>query len=393
MVGACILCAMSARIGEESEGRRGEFLALAALVGATVLVSLPILGNLSQQYMDFGPHLEFTRSLIRTGETSLPHFVFQYGVTFLFRLGLGLGTSAVALCLVAMVATTLVLYRIFRNETRTWLAALLSLAMGVIGPLSLVTLAEQELYLGYITPNTYHNPTLILLKPTALGLMWFGLRAFDPGVSKPRWGLVGAAAFLSVLSCITKPSFQIAFLPGLGLLTALALVSRREVDLRLCVLGIALPSFGVLGWQYLANFSDASAVQIIFSPLGVLSRFSDQLFMKLVLSLTFPLALTLTFFPQARREPLLQIAWSTAFFGLLYSYFLAESGERFIHGNFLWSGYIAIFALYAASLVVLLRQEKGRGMALCWAVFGLHVISGAIFAGTQALGKQYVDWW
>ena len=72
---------------------------------------------------------------------------------------------------------------------------------------------------------------------------------------------------------------------------------------------------------------------------------------------------------------------------------LAESGERFIHGNFLWSGYIAIFVLYAASLVVLLRQEKGRGMVLCWALFGLHVISGAVFAFTQTLGKQYVDWW
>jgi hypothetical protein len=376
-------------------GRQGSRVggAIAALLGATALISLPLFQSLSRQFDDFGAHLRFAGSLLRTGSTSLPHFVFEYGVAFFFLLGLSLREGAILLSMIAMAMTALVLFLMLREGAEPWVAASLSLALLVIGPLSLVTLPERELYLGYITPNAYHNPTLILLKPVALGLLIVGTRVFDENVASPRWGLVGAAALLSVFSCLTKPSFQICFLPGLGLLTALALVQRKEVDLRLCVLGVALPSFLVLGWQYLVGFGQVRTPEIFFAPLKVIEILADRVFLKLALSVAFPVLVTAAFFREAWRDSGLRIAWSTSIFGLCYAYLLAESGRRFSHGNFLWSGYIAIFVLYVACVSVLLRQPKSLGQILCWGVFGLHVVSGAIFAFTQMQGIEYTRWW
>jgi len=383
----------------QSRFQSPEKKAIALLVGAAVLFFLPIFWSLSQQFTDFGAHLEFTQTMIRRGETELSHFVFQYGVAFFYYLGFSLVGSSTILLLIATVATGLVAYLIFRPHTEPWLAALLGFSMLVIGPLSLVTLPEKNLYLGYMTPNAYHNPTLGLLKPIALGLLILGTRAFDRGVASPRWGIVGGAAILSVLSCLTKPSFQICFLPGLGFLTALALVRRQEVDLRICVLGIALPSFLTLGWQYMVSFDQVQTSDIFVAPFRVIELLADQVFLKFILSLVLPVSVIVCFFREAVEDKLLMIAWATSVFGLGYAYFLAETGTRLSHGNFLWSGYISVFILYVASVPVLLRQRSAQAGRLtmkeriCWGLFGLQVVSGTIFAVSQMFGGDYLAYW
>ncbi len=367
--------------------------AIAVLVAITVLLSIPLFQSLSQQYTDFGAHLEFAASLLRTGSTSLPHFLFQFGVALLYSLGFSLTGSAILLSVIAMVATALVLYLIMRDVAEPWVAASLSLALLVVGPLSLVTLPERELYLGYITPGVFHSPTYVLLRPAALGLLILGSRAFDKNVGAPRWGLVATAAGLSVFSCLSKPSFQICFLPGLGLLAGLALLRKREVDLRLCVLGIALPSVLVLSWQFFVGFSQEPTSGIFFAPFEVIEFLADRVFLKFLLSIFFPVLVTAVCFRDARRDSRLVVAWSTALFGLFYAYFLAESGARFPHGNFLWSGYIAIFVLYVACVPVLIRQPKSAAKKICWGVFGLQVLSGTIFVFGQMQGNRYGEWW
>jgi hypothetical protein len=375
----------------QNENRQRE--SIAVLVAITVLLSIPLFQSLSQQYTDFGAHLEFAASLLRTGSTSLPHFLFQFGVALLYTLGFSLTGSAILLSVIAMVATALVLYLIMRDVAEPWVAASLSLALLVVGPLSLVTLPQSELYLGYITPGVFHSPTYVLLRPAALGLLIVGARAFDENVGAPRWGLVATAAGLSVFSCLSKPSFQICFLPGLGLLTGLALLRKREVDLRLCVLGIALPSVLVLSWQFFVGFSQGGTSGIFFGPFQVIDFLADRVFLKFLLSIFFPVLVTAVCFRDARRDSRLVVAWSTALFGLFYAYFLAESGARFPHGNFLWSGYIAIFVLYVACVPVLIRQPKSAAKKICWGVFGLQVLSGTIFVFGQMQGNRYGEWW
>lgn len=373
------------------EGR--DIKALGVLLGTSVLFFLPIFSREMQRFTDYGTHLEFAAAMLRRGETELSHFVFQFGVALFYWLGFSLTAAATLLSLIAVSATAWALFLIFRRDADPWPAALLGFALLVVGPLSLVTLPEKELYLGYMTPNVYHNPTLVLLKPIALTLLVLGSRVFDKGVSSRRWGMVGATAALSVLSCLTKPSFQICFLPGLGLLVALALIRREEVDLRLCVLGVALPSFLVLGWQYLVSFDAVTTSEIIFLPFEVINHLSDRTLLKFVLSILFPVLVTASFFRAAAQDKMLMIAWATASFGIGYAYLLAETGARLSHGNFLWSGYISVFVLYVFCVPLLLREKKTIMRQLCWGVFALQVVSGSIFAASQIFGQDYLFSW
>ena len=65
---------------------------------------------------------------------------------------------------------------------------------------------------------------------------------------------------------------------------------------------------------------------------------------------------------------------------------LAEK-VRAIAGNFLWSGYIAVFILFVASVIFWLRERSdllkngwflGR-FAVCAVILTLHAVSGALF--------------
>lgn len=367
--------------------------AIAVLVSGSVLFFLPIFTREMQPFTDYGAHIEFAATVLRGGEIELSHFAFQYGVALLYWLGLSLTAAATVLSLIAVSATALGLFLIFRRNAEPWPAALLGFALLVIGPLSLVTLPEKELYLGYMTPNVYHNPTLVLLKPIALGLLVLGSRAFEKRGSLESWWTVGAAAALSVLSCFTKPSFQICFVPGMGLLAALALVRRQGVDLRLCVLGVALPSLLALGWQYLVSFEGVVSSEIIFLPFEVINHLSDRTLLKFFLSILFPVLVTASFFRAAVEDKMLMLSWATALFGIAYAYLLAETGGRLAHGNFLWSGYISIFVLYVSSVPLLLREKKTAMRQACWGVFALQVASGGIFAASQIFGQgQLLSW-
>ena len=363
-------------------------MAMGALVGLVGLFFLPIFLREIQPLTDYGAHIEFAATILRRGETELSHFAFQYGLVILYWLGLSLNSAATVLSLLAVSATAVALFLIIRKDTDPHRAALLAFALLVVGPLSLVTLPEKDLYLGFMTPNVYHNPTLVLLKPIALWLMVLGSRAFAERESPCSWGMVAAAAGLSVLSCLTKPSFQICFLPALGLLAALALVQRRQVDLRLCVWGVAVPSILALGWQYLDSFGGRVAPEVIFLPFEVINHLSDRTLLKFFLSILFPAVVAASFFRDVARDRMSRLAWATAVFGMGYAYLLAETGGRLGHGNFLWSGYIGIFVLYVSCVPVLLRQERTVRGRVCWGIFALQVASGSIFAATQILGQD-----
>jgi hypothetical protein len=106
--------------------------------------------------------------------------------------------------------------------------------------------------------------------------------------------------------------------------------------------------------------------------------------LKLVLSIVFPLVVGAAFARQAARDAPLRLAWLAFAAGAFYAYVLAETGERMIHGNFLWSGQAAVAVLFAASArFALARGAEGaaRGrLAACAGAFLMHVASGAAYA-------------
>ena len=175
-----------------------------------------------------------------------------------------------------------------------------------------------------------------------------------------------------------------AFLPALS---ALAVLHWRRTDWRWFGLSFAIPAVAVLGWQYYVVYPlNTEGVGVFLAPLYVIGLRDPNdlvtLVWRLAASVLFPLAAAACF-PSVRADRRVQLGWATFFIGAALGYLLAE-GSRTGTGNFLWSGQLAAFALFAASTVAVLRDAATGGVvvrrlsqfALCGSVFLWHVASG-----------------
>ena len=172
-----------------------------------------------------------------------------------------------------------------------------------------------------------------------------------------------------------------AFLPALGVL---AVLYGRRTDWHWLGLGFALPAVAVLAWQYYAL--NAEGAGVILAPLHVIGFFAPTdvvtLGWRLAASVLFPLA-AVGCFPSVRADRRVQLGWATFLIGAAFGYLLAE-GHGADDGNFLWSGQLAAFVLFAATAVAVFGAAASGGagasrlgrFALCGCVFLWHVMSG-----------------
>lgn len=313
--------------------------------------------------------------------------------------------------------TAVVAYAVVRKAVseifpgRKWLLALISLAVALsvtmVAPVSVLTWRNQNLLFGYIGINTTHNPTYLLLKPLALLLFLNSLEIFtyQPGsCSRIRFFLTG---LLTILASLAKPNYIICLLPALSLLAFYWLLKKRSLDWQKLILGIILPALIILGWQYLATYTNDRVLRaeggIVFTPLAVYTRDSGMLLPKFFLSILFPLTVYTMYYRDASKDIGLNLAWFIFFFGAFYTYMLAETGLRFQDGNFKWSGQVTLFILFLMSIVFFLRQNSGwlsgeiskkHGYAFSMSaiMFGLHLVSGVLFYFLQ-LTQPANPWW
>lgn len=260
-------------------------------------------------------------------------------------------------------------------------AVALTLALMTVTPVTFASWPRHNLYFGYLGINTYHNPTMYLLRPLAL-LLWLRVtRALAPHGPPATKGEVTATAALSVLCALAKPSYAIALLPALGLAGAWQGGRGRRVDRRQILLGFVMPTCAVLAWQF--GFSFATGTDALaWAPLEVMARFPGTP-ARVVLTVLFPAVVYLTHLQRARRDAALNVAWLTFAVGAAYAYLLAESGNRIEHANLVWSGQISAFVLFVASALFVLREggsgSKPPALAACAAAFALHFVCGVYF--------------
>jgi hypothetical protein len=261
-------------------------------------------------------------------------------------------------------------------------AVALTLALLAVTPVNFASWPSHNLYLGYLGVNTYHSPTMYLLRPLAV-LLWLRLTgSLAPHGPRATKGEVAAAAALSVLCVLAKPSYGIALLPALVLAGAWQWARGRRVDLRLILLGFVVPTCAVLAWQFHFAFAAGTAA-LTWAPLEVMARFPGTP-ARVALTVVFPAVVYLTHFERARRDPTLNLAWLTFAVGAAYAYLLAEMGKRMGDANLVWSGQISAFVLFVASALFVLRVAGGSGskppaLAACAAAFALHFVCGVYY--------------
>ncbi len=404
----------------------------------TTVIFLPMLYHWRDSG-DFRPHTVYIDRIL-AGDTAVfyetPNFLYHLGILALHFIVPSVNITAwvVVVSLAWYTLLAIILYWLIKSLThptdRSWrhevVAIGTTLALLVITPITLLTPENQ--YFGYMTPYVYHNPTMIPLRPLSLILLAIGVWVFgyhptpspspyhrEGNSTPPRhvwrggWGVrsslekdqkravtlaykIGFTVFtaLLTLACIlAKPSFVMVFLPSLALVAAWRLLWRQPINWLVLMGGIVLPAVGLLGYQAL-TWTDGGMAISPFETFRLWDYHYDpqtsaQLGLKLLLSLLFPLVVYGTYFSQARRDLLLNLAWLCALAGTAFSYLFIDTGDP-VAGNLTWNGQIGVLVVYVASTVFFLRQNQaiiaGKmtripwRFGLCLLIFGLHVISG-----------------
>jgi hypothetical protein len=240
-------------------------------------------------------------------------------------------------------------------------AVALAVLLSLLGPVNLLTWRHP--YVGYLVPTIFHNPTYTVMQPLALLLFLLVVRA-PPEERSAALRHATALAVATVLCSLAKPSYILALLP-VAALDSLRRAARGERrDALVEAVALVLPAVAVLGWQFRFEYASGSTSHLVLAPLAVMGHFTNYLFPKLVLSILFPLGLLLLYRREALADRGLCIAWGAFACGAGATYLLAETGPRFSHGNFVWSGDVCAFILLVASAAFLLRRKDARAALL-----------------------------
>ncbi len=368
---------------------------------ACTLIFAPIITAMLANGNDYPKHIYWARMWNAYGfvDAPLPHFLYQFLLNVAQRILADYGLAAAVLGLVCYLSTALILFREFFRSTsgairyRGVLAAGATLILLLVGT---INLSGSNLYFGSIVTNAHHNPTIVLLKPFALLTFLYGLKALDGSRSSSRIELL-LCAFMSLLGTMAKPNYTISFIPAFGLLALWSIVRRQSLNWPLTIIGLAVPMTLTLLWQI--NYMRGTELGgFAFQPLLVMNAYSPdgQLFIKFIASIAFPLGVVVFYWQSIIRSPMMWLAWISFAFGAFYTYFMVETRSP-LDGNFLWSGQISLFVLFAASLVFLAQQWAVGSrkfilrVLVCLILLGLHLLSGlALYAAY--LSPDWRNW-
>jgi hypothetical protein len=349
----------------------------------------------------FQGHIKFAQRLYETGRIPVPHFLFHALTAALFATHLVpsllfAGRFVVVGCYVLIAQVTYALFWTVFRDSRIGRPSILFLA-GLATLLAEPITQSRAYAMGFLWPEPYEIPTSTVLKPFALASFactaWYLFRRCRIDLR-----LVILFAFATLAGSLSKPSFIICLLPASAFLLIYRLGRGLPVSLTALLAGLYLPAAIILGWQFYKTYSgyatnDMYHDSLMWAPFKFMvawatgqftAGWAAGLLSKFFLSIVFPLVVTVLYWKQAYHDPALQLAWLCFLFGAFYTYMIVEK-VNWAAGNMVWSGYITLFTLFAASMIFWLRQIGGvpprdwfRGRALiCGVAITLHVLSGA----------------
>lgn len=237
-------------------------------------------------------------------------------------------------------------------------------------------LGSTHFYLGNISPNQWHNSTLILAMPFNLLLFYFSVKNIKSKSVYPFLIMGG----LSVISILCKPSYALAFLPVLCVSILWLNINSQEFwrSIFKCML-VAIPAFLTLLYQWYFTFFHneifESGARTIIAPFFVWSNYSPHIAFSLLLSIAFPL-FVLVFFIK-KIDFYLIMSWITFLVALLIVITLSEE-PNWGAGNYFWGAIASNYVLFLFSVRFILNQP------ICWKtkvanfVFGVHFVSGCL---------------
>jgi hypothetical protein len=216
-----------------------------------------------------------------------------------------------------------------------WLAGAGALILLLFGPIFVFSF-PKFMYLGYIVPNPYHNPTYILGRPFVL-IMFFGI--VDYLFSKWNWRK--ALIMVIVISCasLAKPSFTLTILPALGLtLLIFYWKELKKVNWFYLIIPIGMTAVVMLISEFIINYTGDRGEAIIVAPFQSMLYHVPNvpaILFRLLMSLIFPISVSIIYWKDLKSKFSFRLAWVNLIVAILMGYLFAEQINS-PSNNFWW---------------------------------------------------------
>lgn len=202
-------------------------------------------------------------------------------------------------------------------------------------------------YYGSFVPNVWHNSTIIASMPFTLLLFWWSAKEIE----KPERRRVWALSTIAVLLVCIKPSFIFIYCSAFSILFFIRY--RFQVRYIIHYAPVAASVLIVIAQWYFIYISETNTLgqsSVIFSPLGHWKSWTtgNSLILAIAASALAPfIAIFGTRNPNDWKS---YYAATLFIIGLVIYLLIAESGERFVSGNFYWQVVPSTFILFAMAL-------------------------------------------
>lgn len=265
-----------------------------------------------------------------------------------------IGASAVVTALTNVATMNLVLYYMRKKVAQIDNALWLYLGVGVmfVGPLYFPWI-NQTYYLGTWTPNPWHNPTNIMVKPFAVLSIILILDILEEG--KADWKKHIALMITLFLSVIAKPSFLQGIAPALALYIVVEAITIRRLLLHkyLLLATCFVPAVCYMLAQIWLTFYGENRLNegVGIDFLRIEEKYVDNVGVALIAGIAFPLFVIVSAIMIQKKKVLknprflLMVCYLCSGWGELA--FLFEKGKgREGDANFAWGYMLALFVAF-----------------------------------------------
>ena len=240
-----------------------------------------------------------------------------------------------------------------------------------------------KLYLPQGSPNVWHNPTFLVMKPFAL-LSFYSFCMFIKNRKNNYLLIFMISCFLSV---IAKPSFTIVFLPIAGIVTLVILFKDFKANFifSLKLLLAVLPTLIILIIQYVITLDVDSGIVIRIGGFQNLSYFS--MIAATISALFYPIMFLVLNRNRINFKFELLLSYLIYAFAWIQYFILDEA--QYNHGNFAWGYYTALFVLYFITTLNLIKINEKKNIII-YAILAIQIIFGLIYFINIFMMKGYL---
>lgn len=272
-----------------------------------------------------------------------------------------------------------------KSIEKDFLVNILTFALFILGPLYLPRF-NPNYYLGQGTPNTWHNPTNLTVRPFAILTFIILIKLIEDyqlekkGFDRRRLYLL---SFTLLISVWAKPSFIMMVIPGVGLFMIVTCYKDRSLmGLYLRIILAFIPAVILFLSQYVMLFVSGERGDAVgIGWLTVLHMYTSNVIISFLLAFAFPIYWLLVDFKDCIKDVSIQLGTCCVCSGWLEMAVLLENGIHRADGNFFWGYYIAMFFMWLAIIrrFILSQNRKNIRLWIGWILLVLHIIFGIYY--------------